>query len=263
MYVHYFDDIYDSKNFQDSIRKETSENVHFISVPYKTPDFLNEKELFYNRQDINYVRTSFSIHRKGYLHMCNFTSNMFGYPSTELGKYDFIMTHDDESGYNQEMTEDPFRIMQERPESFGAFFVGQRLKNGAPHQGHLDTRVGLWEFTKKFFINNKILPKSQVLKDLLRDPAAERKFHFLKWCDTYVIKTEAFKSDLWKKWIAAVNQEGGIYKYRWGDNEIISLFAHIYDDQIYNLKMVESGVHNQGMFRHMQDYAPSVKDLQR
>ena len=35
-----------------------------------------------------------------------------------------------------------------------------------------------------------------------------------------------FKTDIWKLWIKEVNESGGIYKYRWGDNEIISLFAH-------------------------------------
>ena len=263
VYVHYFDDIYDSNEFQSSIRSATSKNTHFVSVPYETPSFVREQDLYYNRTDIHYVRSSFPIYRKGYLHMCNFTSNMFGYANTELDKYDFIMTHDDESGYTKELTCDPFKVMSDRPESFGAFFVGQRLKNGQPHQGHLDTRIGLWDFTKNFLIKNEISPNSDILKFLLKDPDAERNFHFLEWCDTYVIKTEAFKSDLWKKWISAVNEEGGIYKYRWGDNEIISLFAHIYDNKIHNLKTVETGVHDQGMFRYLQDYAPGVKDLSR
>ena len=173
------------------------------------------------------------------------------------------MTHDDESGYTQEMPYDPFEVMSEQPEIMGAYIVGQRLKNGAPHQGHLDCRIGLWDFTKKFLIGNEITPKSKQLQDLLTDSNAEWNFHFLDWCDSYVIKTEMFKSSLWKKWITAVNDSGGIYKYRWGDNEIISLFAHIYSESIYNFKLVEDGYHNQGMFRHLQDYAPGVRDLRK
>ena len=259
VYVHYFDDIYDSEDFRDDIKKVSSKNVRFIQIPYATPPFLRQEELYYNRHNINYVRTSFPIHRKGYLHMCNFTSNMFGYPNTELHKYDFIMTHDDESGYTTDMPYDPFEVMADRPETMGAFIVGQRLKNGNPHQGHLDTRVGLWEFTKNFLVENKIKPESEALQLLLKDPKAGWNFHFLEWCDTYVIKTKMFKSELWKKWITAVNESGGIYKYRWGDNEILSLFSHIYNGGIYNLKTVEEGLHNQGMFRYLQDYAPGVK----
>ena len=44
VYVHYFDDIYDSKEFQDSILNSCPQNVIFKSVPYKTPEFLEEKE---------------------------------------------------------------------------------------------------------------------------------------------------------------------------------------------------------------------------
>ena len=53
-----------------------------------------------------------------------------------------------ESGYDKEMLVDPFETMSKRPESIGAFKISQRLKNNHPHQGHLDTRVGLWEFTR-------------------------------------------------------------------------------------------------------------------
>ena len=263
VYVHYFDDIYDNLEFRQMIREETSDNVHFVSVPYKTPSFLKEEELFYNRKDIWYAASSFPIQRKGYLHMCNFTSNMYGYEGTNLEEYDYVLTHDDESGYKKPMDYDPFEIIKNRIEPMGAFKVGKRLKNGGPHQGHLDTRTGLWQFTKDFIIKNGVDPKSQDLKNLLSDPDAERNFHFLDWCDTYVIKVEMFRSELWNKWITAINENGGIYKYRWGDNEIVSLFAHMVSEKIYDFKTVDDGIHDQGMFRRIQDYAPGVKDNSR
>lgn len=263
VYVHYFDDIYDNKGFQNSIKQATSDNTHFISVPYNTPSFLKEEEMFYNRKDIWYVANSFPIHRKGYLHMCNFTSNMYGYENTELHKYDYIMTHDDESGYTRSLEYNPFEVIRDQDTSMGAYIVGKRLKDGKPHQGHLDTRVGLWDFTKSFLLDNNIEPASTQLKELLTDPDSDMNFHLLDWCDTYVIKTEMFRNPLWDKWISAVNNNGGIYKYRWGDNEIISLFAHIYSGKIHNMKAVEDGSHDQGMFRRLQDIAPGVKDLGR
>lgn len=263
VYVHYFDDIYDDELFREEIFNSCKQRVIFKSIPYMTPSFLDEKELYYNRKDLWYAKNSFSIDRKGYLHMCHFTSNMYGYENTEIHEYDYVMTHDDESGYDAPMTFDPFRVIQNSNVSMAAFFVGQRLKNGAPHQGHLDTRIGLWDFTKNFLISNKIVPKSQSLKKLLLDKNADWNFHFLEWCDTYVIKTDIFKSDLWKKWIKAVNESGGIYKHRWGDNNIISIFAHIYQEQIYNFDLVHNGPHNQGKYRSLQDYAPSIKDVNR
>jgi len=263
VYVHYFDDIYDNEDFQKAIREATSDNVHFMSVPYSTPSFIKEEDMFYNRKNVWYAANSFPIQRKGYLHMCNFTSNMYGYDNTELHKYDYIMTHDDESGYVMEMPYNPFEVIEDKDEAMGAYIAGKRLKNGMPHQGHLDTRIGLWDFTKSFLIDNNIEPKSDKLRELLDDDQSHLNFHFLDWCDTYVIKTEMFKSDLWKKWIKAVNDSGGVYKYRWGDNEVISLFAHIYSGGIHNLKTVEEGIHDQGMFRRLQDIAPGVKDLRR
>lgn len=261
VYVHYFDDIYDDDAFRREVRSDNSQDVRFISVPYKTPEDIKEEELFYNRRNLWYARTSFSIQRKGYLHMCNFTSNMYDYPNTELSQYDFILTHDDESGYDSKVDINPFSVLREQNKLFGAYKTGQRLKNGRPHQGHLDTRVGLWQLTKRFLELKNLTPKNEKLASLLTDSAANNNFHLLDWCDTYVIDTKMFKSQLWKEWIGFVNKSGGIYKYRWGDNEIISLFVHMIQDEIYDFNLVDSGVHNQGKFRHLQDIAPGVKDL--
>ena len=65
VYVHYFDDIYDSIEFRNDILQSCPQNVIFKSVPYKTPDFLREDEVYYNRQDLWYVNTKrFTKNRK-------------------------------------------------------------------------------------------------------------------------------------------------------------------------------------------------------
>ena len=74
---------------------------------------------------------------------------------------------------------------------------------------------------------------------------------------------EMFKMDLWKLWIKEINDSGGIYKYRWGDNEIISLFAHFIQEEIYDFKAVEEGYHNLGKYRSLQDIAPNIKDVSK
>ena len=100
---------------------------------------------------------------------------------------------------------------------------------------------------------------SPLLQQLLIDKNAERNFHYLPWADSYIFKTKMFKTDLWKEWVSAVNKNGGIYKYRWGDNEIYSLFYLIYSDKpIYNMKLVEKGYYNQGLFRGIQNIAPGT-----
>ena len=260
VYIHYFDDIYDDEQFREDLRQKTSNNLHFISIPYETPKFIKEEELFYNRKDVWYARTQFPISRKGYLHMCHFMSNYYGYPNTEFEKYDYVMSLDDESMFTKEMPYDPFEIMDNRVELMGALKVYDQTKK-VPHQGNFDTRINLWEFIKVYMKHYNIEPKSNFMKNLVNDPNSEKNFHFYPCADSYVVKTELFKTKEWKQFIEAVNKYGGIYKYRWGDNDINSLFYLIhYQEDIYDLKTVEEGYHSQGALRHLVDYAPGVKD---
>lgn len=270
VYVFYFDDIYDSSEYRDYIHRNLGANIHFRSIPYETPKHIKEEEMFYNRKDLSYVSGGeFTINRKGYLHMCNFWLNFHGYPNTEFDKYDYMMSHDDEAGYKKPMVENPFDVITDKGIDMGAYITGQRLSNGKPRQGHFDTRIGLWDFVKSFLKENNVRPKSNVLNSIVDDEKGSDKFHYLPWSDTYVLNLKFAKTDLWNKWVKAVNDSGGIYKYRWGDNELISLFAMIYQDiPMYNLGYVHNGFHDQGMFRLLQSndlsgYAPSVKDIKK
>ena len=267
VYVHYFDDIYDDSHTQTEVVGDTGQSVTFKSVPYQTPSFIKEGELYYNRTNLWYVKNRFSIARKGYLHMCHFTSNMYGYPNTDLHNYDYIMTHDDDAGFLKELPYNPVEVMESRPEMMGAFSFRQTLKNGAPHQGHRDTRVKLWEFTKAYVQHHNIVPADSALRDLIDDPEAPEKYHYLEWPDTYVIKSEMFETESWKKWISTVNKFGGNYKYRWGDCVLFGLYHRIYHGRPYGFEEegnpITEGYYDQGQFRHIQDYAPSIQDTRR
>jgi hypothetical protein len=263
VYVYYFDDIYDSKDWREKVSKNISENIHFISIPYKSPEHIPESEMFYNRKDVQYVRKHFSIKRKGFLHMCNFMCNMYGYENTQYDKYDYIMTLDDESGFRKEMVCDPIAIMASREEQMGALHIyDQHVK--LPHQGNFDTRIGLWDFIKSYLSENDIVPKSKFLQDLLLDEDADSNFHYYPIAYSYVMGVEFLQSPEWKHWLKAVNDNGGIYKYRWGDNDIYSL-GHLihYEHPICDFKIVNDGYHESGMFKRRQAIAPGVKDTAR
>ena len=160
----------------------------------------------------------------------------------------------------KQMPYDPFEVMKQRPEPMGALKVYDQTKK-VPHQGNFDTRVHLWDVVKKFMEHYNIQPASKFFQDLLNDPNADMNFHYYPCADSYVIKLDMFKTEEWKKWINAVNSFGGIYKYRWGDNDVVSMFHLIfYDHDIYDLKTVDEGYHTQNALRHLQDYAPGVKD---
>jgi hypothetical protein len=259
--VYYFDDIYDDPQLRESIKNFTKSDVRFFSIPYKSPSHVPESEMFYNRKNLWYINNSgFSKSRKGYLHMCHFMSNFYGYPNTEFEKYDYAMSIDDESQFLKEPPYDFFEVISNRTEMMGALKTTDRKKK-PPHQGNFDTTINLWNTVKKFIKDNNIKPASNFIKNLLEDPNAEKNFHMFPICDSYVIKLEMFKTKEWSVWADAVNSSGGIYKYRWGDNDIVSLFHLIFfDHDIYDFKTVDDGYHNQGGFRNIQNYAPGVRD---
>jgi len=190
---------------------------------------------------------------------------MYGYPNTKLHEYDYIMVFDDDSGFLKPLPFDPVEVMERQVEDMGAYTVGQRgLKDGKITQRYLDTREGLWDFVDKFCKDNFIEPRCRDLWNYVFDCEkweGGELYHFLDWSDTYVIKTRMYKTDLWAKWIKAVNESGGIYKHRWGDNEIMSLYHMIAYGLVYNLKIVEDGYFDQGLFRTCM--APSVKNNER
>ena len=264
VYVYYFDDIYDSEDLQKQIIGDTGQNVIFRSIPYETPKHIDEKEMFYNRKDVWYAATQFPISRKGYLHMCHFMCNFHGYPNTDYHLYDYSLHIDDESQFTEDVPYDFFERMEQMPEvDMAAMKVyDQNIKK--PHQGNFDTRINLWNFIKVYLKHYGITPKSKFMQDLMNDPNADENFHFYPCADSYIIRLSMFESPEWKQWINAVNKYGGIYKYRWGDNDVNSLFYLIhYADDIYDFKTVDEGYHAQGALRHLQDYAPGVKDNSR
>jgi len=263
VYVHYFDDVYNSQEYRRIVRENVSENIHFKPVPYDTPKHIKEEELFYNRKNLWYVAARFPIHRKGYLHMCHFYNNLYGYPNTEFEKYDYMLSIDDESLFLKEVPYDFFEVMSQRDEMAGAIKV-THAKDKPPKQGNFDCRVGLWEHLQFYMKKYNITPKSQFIKDLLEDPEAEKNFHNFSYADSYVFKIELFRTPEWKQWNEELNANGGVYKYRWGDHILNSLFFLIhYGYTVYDFKTVDEGYHDQGGLRYIQEYAPSVKDVRR
>ena len=263
VYVHYFDDIYDSEAYREMVRSNISQNIHFRPIQYKTPAHIPEEELFYNRKDLWYAQARFSIARKGYLHMCHYFNNLYEYPDTDLHTHDYIMSIDDEALFTKEVPYDFFEVMKSREEMAGALKVTRAIDK-PPKQGNFDCRVGLWDHLKTYMATHNITPKSPFLQDLLIDPNAEANFHNFTYADSYVFKTELFRTPEWIQWNSALNASGGIYKYRWGDHILNSLFFLIhYGYTVYDFKTVDEGYHNQGGLRHIEDYAPSVKDIRK
>ena len=107
-----------------------------------------------------------------------------------------------------------------------------------------------------------ITPKSTFMKDLLVDPNADDNFHQISFADSYVFNTKLFRTEEWIQWNKELNDSGGFYKYRWGDHELNYLFFLIHHDYVvHDFKTVDEGYHDQGGYRHIQNHAPSIKNI--
>ena len=98
------------------------------------------------------------------------------------------------------------------------------------------------DYLKYYDVN----PKSELLShcfDLSKNPdtyfIGEYKFHkTLFMTDFNVYELSIFRSIYWENWNKHINESGGIYKYRWGENELITLFILIhYGDVITDLNL--------------------------
>ena len=265
VYVHYFDDIYDDEYFRQQIIEFTNSDIRFISIPYETPKHVPEEDLFYNRQDLWYVNTGqFGSHRKGYLHMCHFYNNLYGYPNTEFENYDYILSIDDESLFLKEVPYDFFEVISKQDSIAGAIKLTDP-KDKALHQGVFDTRVGILGFVKDYIEKYKIEIKSDFIGRLFTEKEVDKYFHEnLIVADSWVFDTKMFKTPKWKQWTTELNENGGIYRGRWGDTEMNVLFMLIHYGYLpHDFKTVDEGYHNQGGLRYIQDYAPSIKNVEK
>jgi hypothetical protein len=179
---------------------------------------------------------------------------MYKYPNTKIHNHDYVIVFDDESGFLKELPFDPIDMVADW-DPMAAMITGQRLKDGKIPQNHIDTREGLYEFYRSFC-------EQKGFYEILSLTSSE--FHYLPWSDGYVVKTWLLYSSLYRDWVEAIRKNGGIYKHRWGDNELFSLFYQIHGHcEIDNLRIVEDGYLKQDLFRHIQNIAPGVKDNDR
>ena len=100
IYIHTFGNII-SPSLKKKIYNNISKNIFFIKINPQIPNNIKETELYYNRKYLKYVRAAFPKKRLGFLHMCNFLTNINSYGkkgciSNRLKKYDNLMFVDDD-----------------------------------------------------------------------------------------------------------------------------------------------------------------------
>tara|TARA_E500000178_G_C17025869_1_gene757953 strand:+ start:1327 stop:2277 length:951 start_codon:yes stop_codon:yes gene_type:complete len=254
VYVHYFGDIYNQKDIS-KFKYKISENIKFISVKPKIPKNVSEKNLFFNLKNNDYAK-KFSSNRLGYLHMCNFTTNITNYGikgclSDKLKKYDYLMKFDDESFFKKKINYDLFKVLVKNPYATG-------YTDNSVNSNKINTRWYLWDFYKRYVKKYKLKPKSKILKKalLLND---SKSFHSLNYAtDLALYNIKEFKKNNWASYQTELNKFNGAYKYRWGEIETIGLFAYThFKNPIKNLNLKKKGYFSSWIPSPYSKIAPS------
>lgn len=261
IYIYHFDDIYDNKYIED-IHNIFSNNIKFIEIDYGLPANLDFNDIYFVKQN--------NINRIGYHHMCHFWSNYYNYPKTEYNNFDIAFNFDDDSLWIKDFNYD----IIEKFINSNSVLMSFNCYNYPINHRSRDVRTGLCDLVKNYCKKYNVQPKKEWLKELLKiqdNKKAEDFFQINLICyDTNITKLNIFKTNNHKNWMDEVSYSNGIYKYRWGDNEILSLYHDIhYDTDVILIGSVKTAAGlmsdyiNPGGLRHITDYAPGVKYPQK
>ena len=265
VYIHYYDDIYDDEKFKKKFYDELSEKIHFCKIEYKLPEHIEEKELFYNRNYLNYVNSGrFTKNRIGYLHMCKFCSNLANFdnqnsPNPLLKKYDYLLKIDDDLFFQKKINFDLFKYSENYPLVSGSNWnVSKREIKNNPMHGNIETRENLFKFIKNYVNDNEFAVKNkQLAKSLVKNN--EFLMHTLPWSrGLFIYNMQYFNTPQYRNYFNLIEEFGGIYKHRWGDIEITSLYTYIHlSKKVKFLNLEKKNIYDP---KFITSFAPSTKN---
>lgn len=220
-----------SKRFIKNIHKNIDPSIKFIELPKpEIPSHIKEKELFYHRKEIAYVKNRFPKSRIGFLHTNQFvTAGIYELP--EMQKYDYVLKMDDDTFIVHKIDFDIFKFMQEGNYKFGPFAIKRY-----DYKNSLDCEIGFRDLVKRYIRENDIKPVSSAID-------SEGNWNNVGVLHPSILDLNMFKTESWKKWWNYVNLSGGIYKYRWGDQEIHILYTRMFypDSAWHNFDLYDNG----------------------
>lgn len=236
--IFYHGDRYEDPKIRTAISSiNDNTEYRFHKIEAKIPDHISEKDLFWNLNN-NYAR-NFGRKRIGYLHANYFWNNFMYYP--ELSEFDYMMRIDDDSWFKGNIDFDFFEEINKRKGFFG---TGFSWNNFSP--SHLQTRHGLFNWIRDYVNRYNVNVKNKQLAESLKGEVDNELFHTLKWncgnCNIY--NRKMFENAEWSQYSKAFNKLAGGYRYRWGDCEVIGLFAYMYlDNPLIDFQIRSSGIY--------------------
>ena len=235
--IFYHGNRYDNQEYQNLIKSINPQTEYrFHSINPKIPDHITEQDLFWNLG--NPYANNFRG-RIGYLHANYFWNNFMNFP--ELNEFDYLMRIDDDSWFKEKLEFDFFNELDKRNGMFGTGFTWNHF-----HSNHLDTRHNLFNWIKYYVDKYNVDVKNKQLKESLNGSIDNELFHTLKWncgnCNVY--NREMFNTETWKIYLQEFNDLAGGYRYRWGDCEVIGLYAYMHlDNPLIDFRLRDQGLY--------------------
>lgn len=236
--IFYHGNRYDNQEYQDLIKSINPQTEYrFHSINLKIPNHLEEKDMFWNFPN-SYAR-SFGRRRFGYLHAINFYCNFINY--SEFDEFDGMMMIDDDAWFKEKLNFDFFDELDRGNGMFGTSFTWNHF-----HPNHLDTRHNLFNWIKYYVDKYNVDVKNEQLKESLNGDVDNELFHTLKWnsgnCN--IFNRKMFNGKYWKQYSYELNKIAGTYRYRWGDCEVIGLYAYIHlDNPLIDFELRSKGLY--------------------
>lgn len=246
--IFYHGNKYDDENYRKNIYNINPKTKYsFHKLECKLPDNISEKELFYNKRQIQYVRNDFPKSREGYLYANYFWNNFMNYE--ELYKYNNLIRVDDDSWFKQLIEYNLFDKLNESNKLCGTGYTWNHVHNRV-----LDTRMNFYYWIKYYVNKYDIDVKSNELKqyllegekDIIDGRKCNKGFHSMKMLsgNFNIYNREMFNMPEWIQYNKEFNNYNGGFKFRWGDCEVISMFYYIHiGDEFLDLNLKNKNIY--------------------
>jgi hypothetical protein len=192
--------------------------LHFIEIEFDIPKHLRPPNRPAPPPRVAHCSPNSST--IGYRHMIMFHSTwihryLFN-PAHGYSDVEFILRLDDDSSFSSPIGYDIFKMMEKNNLSYG--FV-------TSVQDDPDCVRGLWNFTWDFLRNaSNSLSKYRISEanlDYFRDHWPEGSVIYNNF---ELSSAKIWKTPLWNDFMSAVNENGGVYRDRWGDAPLHTIY---------------------------------------
>lgn len=206
-------------------------NIKFEKIKFEIPSWIDKSRI---------IDDSFSV-RIGYMHMCRFFSGEI-YNHDAMKNYDWYWRLDSDSYLHSPIKYDLFSFMEIQGFTYG--YLGYTLKD-LP-----DFVIGLWNLAKEYIQKKNIQP-TFLNKYLDKEGKWDRSAFYTNF---EISKLDFWRSEAYREFYNMIDQNGGIYYYRWGDHTIhlLALSILVNENKIHCFKDID--------YSH-QEFRPNRKKI--